>query len=382
MLEQVASKAACLKLNPGYLGQVREMRKGKTLFQKIEIVEPAELISESIKELPPISAAQHSAQPQKIAEEIVCKLVGVIEKAWDVDKFHIMFHSSGYDSRIISGILSKLRRKNGDSWIGNILFLCIQPEGQLFKEIMQLEEWKPSQYIVFHEDIPAVDYRAGLVDFTSCWKWANDAQPPVAAWGFAIETLMRNCVIPENCSNMQLISGSFGSETLDPKYTRKYTNFVDDLLQINYYHRYSAAFSALLHLYGDFIIPFVHADVLASAIKAQPITDIRHKILAEISPQLLNIKRYSGSLGYDDPYHFLSAKVRQDVETKYRNSWYAKNVCLLISRPPSTVFTQPWWSSYTAASLCENLIGNGSQIRSHSKIQHVTKLWTNRLDRM
>ena len=62
------------------------------------------------------------------------KLSYIIERDWDPDKFHLLFHSSGYDSRIFSSILMKLREKHGEGWIGKILFLCWEPEGALFEE--------------------------------------------------------------------------------------------------------------------------------------------------------------------------------------------------------------------------------------------------------
>lgn len=380
-LEELARSVGPLSLNPGYLGQVRRLRKGETLFQEIEIVKPIELIPQSIRSLLASKRGSVEYSQTELVKGIVDRLSNFIEKAWDTSKFHIMFHSSGYDSRIISGILSKLHQKHGDSWLGNILFLCFQPEGDLFKQIMQLEGWKPSQYVVFNEDSPATDYRVGLVDFTSCWKWTNDAQPPYALLGFDIESLIHNGTISEANNDMQLIPGSFGNETLEQKCTKRYKNFVDDFLQIYYYHRYSATFSAVSYLYGDFLMPFASADVLQIAIEASTIpVDIRELIIAELSPELLKLSRYSGPLGYDDPYHVLSSEVRHYIEREYHSSWYGQRVYPWLSPPPPTVFIQPWWSSYTAASLCEHLIHHGVQIRAPGKVHHAVKLWANNLD--
>jgi hypothetical protein len=376
LLEKVATNTDYVTLNPGYLGQVKEMRNSKTLFKEIEIIKPTELVPDSINSILFARASTFEPKPDKIAREIIYGLADSIEKGWNSSKFHIMFHSSGYDSRILSGILSELSKKNGESWLGKILFICHQPEGQLFEKIMEFEGWKPTQYIVYSKNSSPAEYRSGLLNFTSCWKWANDAQPPVSIVGHIVEELIHDGVI-NNESPIQLISGSYGSETLDPKYTINYNNFINDLLQIHYYHRYSAGFSSLLHFFGDFIMPFVSMDALLLALKAKPIHDIRQLILKEISPQLLEIERYSGPIRNHDPYRNLSLKSQQLIEKEYRNSWYVKHVCLSVVKPPSTTFTQQWWSSYTAASLCEHLINKKVPINTPWKIHHTLKLWKN-----
>jgi hypothetical protein len=125
-------------------------------------------------------------------------------------------------------------------------------------------------------------------------------------------------------------------------------------------------------------MPFASADVLQIAIEASTIPDdIRELIIAELSPELLKLSRYSGPLGYDDPYRVLSAEVRQSIEMGYHSSWYGQRVYPWLSPPPPTAFTQPWWSFYTAASLCEHLIHHGVQIRAPGKVHHVAKLLAN-----
>ena len=287
------------------------------------------------------------------------RLTETIESAWDSKMFHVIPHSSGYDSRIISGILTKLRKRNGDSWLGDLLFLCLQPEGELFKRIMRFEGWEPSQYVVFKEGDPATDYYRDLVDFQKCWRWANDATPPVASLGLAIETLRQNGIINEAESNIQVISGSFGNEVFEKKFN------VNNFLHKYYYHRYSAAFSPLL--YGGFLQPFLCSDILRIVTKNSTVVpNIRTLILSEISPHLLKLEKYNDSnnrLGVRNPYRKLSDATRKTVNKNYHNSWYARNVHPKVHQePPSIIFTQPWWSTYTAASLCEHLISHGIMI--------------------
>jgi hypothetical protein len=88
-----------------------------------------------------------------------------IVKLWNTDKKKVMLHSAGHDSRIISGILMELREEKGEDWIGELHFRCHQPEGDMFKIIMEREGWKPSQYSLW-EDFKGKDdhYNLGRIE--------------------------------------------------------------------------------------------------------------------------------------------------------------------------------------------------------------------------
>lgn len=73
---------------------------------------------------------------------------------WNPKERHLIFHSSGYDSRIISLTLAELRDEGFN--LGELHFRCHQPEGEVFKQIMQREGWEKHQYSVFKG--PEVDH--------------------------------------------------------------------------------------------------------------------------------------------------------------------------------------------------------------------------------
>lgn len=72
----------------------------------------------------------------------------------------LCLHSAGYDSRIISGILTELRQERGDDWIGDIHFRCHQPEERMFIEIMKMQGWREDQYSVWANS-PVDHYNIG-----------------------------------------------------------------------------------------------------------------------------------------------------------------------------------------------------------------------------
>ena len=100
-----------------------------------------------------------------IISDIKEALKGYIVKCWDSNKPKLFLHSAGYDSRIISGIITELREEKGEDWIGEIHFRCHQPEGDLFKQIMRAEGWRENQYSLW-EDVKGNDdhYNLGRLE--------------------------------------------------------------------------------------------------------------------------------------------------------------------------------------------------------------------------
>lgn len=98
-----------------------------------------------------------------ITPKLKAALKEYIVSQWNPNEKHLMFHSSGFDSRIVSGILAELRVEKGKDWIGDIHFRCHQPEGAMFERIMKAEGWDTTQYSNFcgpeydHYDIGRAD---------------------------------------------------------------------------------------------------------------------------------------------------------------------------------------------------------------------------------
>lgn len=69
-------------------------------------------------------------------------------KLWNPTKFHLITHSAGRDSRIISYVLAKLRDKMD---MGDFHFRCHGWEGEIFKQVMEEQGWHPSQYSVYKD---------------------------------------------------------------------------------------------------------------------------------------------------------------------------------------------------------------------------------------
>ena len=103
---------------------------------------------------------------------IIQAICDTLVELWEPGKTMVILHSSGYDSRILSGCIRKLQKERGDAWLGDVLFLCNRWEGKSFLEIMRLQGWKKSQYAVYDEGPDDEHYRISL-GFATHWYAVN-----------------------------------------------------------------------------------------------------------------------------------------------------------------------------------------------------------------
>ena len=130
-------------------------------------------------------------------------LCSIIKREWDSQKFHVILHSSGYDSRLISLAIRKLYRENGSNWLGKILFVEAGGEAELFKQIMQYEGWDESQYAICFKDNcnDPTEYFSDCFDFKTAYKKTNGVLSyPINIWWDTIDWLQNKGIIPDDNS--------------------------------------------------------------------------------------------------------------------------------------------------------------------------------------
>ncbi len=140
------------------------------------------------------------------AARIAKMLIGEIEKyfveLWDSNRFHLVFCSGGLDSRIMSLVLSRLRKKKGRRWLGDIHFRCHEPEGRLFNRAMAMQGWKPSEYSVYKEG------RFRGLDYFSIGKFNRD----VNAFHRPLAEFWDDLLTAKEERKTVLVTGSGGGE--------------------------------------------------------------------------------------------------------------------------------------------------------------------------
>ncbi len=369
LIADLALQRGRVTLNQAYSGRVEEIMQGDTIFKEITIAPP--VIPESIQNLIKYGSPSVKNDASKIAGAIA----SVIERRWDPKKFHVVMHSSGYDSRIVSKTIANLRDKYGNSWLGEVLFLCWEPEGPEFKEIMRFEGWGKEQYHVCYEGVQPDEYYADVLDFTNCWKYTNDAQPPLWVIGPAVKYLQKSGVITKPITETQLIAAGGGNECFKFSPER--------LIEIFYYSRWGETTNLIP--YSEQIRPFLSWDVIRlikcfysyprwrrmfprvlRLVKLNVPVNLRIKILDYLGPGLSKMRKAIDD-GPATPYRQLSPRLLNKCREDFTTSGYYQQF-ILPYKPdydrdmPKHLWTEDWWGEYAKASLCEYLVKNGVKI--------------------
>lgn len=129
-----------------------------------------------------------------------------VSRAWDTDKFNLIFHSSGFDSRLIGYFARREYKRRG----GRVLMVCIGDECKSFIDMMEYEGWYEDQYaVISHDDI----YR---FDFDNVWRHVNGG-----GWRFcasmyhsAFDYLMDNGCLPSSPDDISVWTGLGNNESV------------------------------------------------------------------------------------------------------------------------------------------------------------------------
>ena len=136
---ELARKQPHLSFNMNYLRRSYVSHPLETPFREIRIALPGDHhIDHPILQLQP--------QFDGTLQEFIIALKEGLKKyllRLDTSQKYLMLHSSGTDSRFISGTLAELRR---EGFVLDIHFRCHPPECEQFRYIMKKSGWEKSQY--------------------------------------------------------------------------------------------------------------------------------------------------------------------------------------------------------------------------------------------
>jgi len=148
----------------------------------------------------------------KHINKLLSVLIQNIENKWDSNKIHVLPHSSGYDSRLMSCAIKSLAKKNGTDWMGETYFICFQPEIKQFLDIMRYEGWLENHIITIKPDAPQLDYHAEGMKFENMMKIKYPHRFICRCFDFLL-----NREIDRLGGDIQLISGMWSDEVMEYK---------------------------------------------------------------------------------------------------------------------------------------------------------------------
>jgi len=336
-----------LALNPRYIAT--QDGGSNTLFEEIVAVPYEEVLPTLyLKALLQLKPNSNRVSLSTFIDTFIRTLTIYIEKVWQPNKFNVILHSGGWDSRILSAILRRIYMKR-EADFGKILFACYGEECSVLPEIMNIEGWSRNQYA----SIPRDDnYFSHHFNFQKAWWFLNGSSPyPVNDLFWTYKALSSQGKIPRDPRKIQFWSAVYFNEVFMYLHSVK-PNPVEFF--INRYYNFWATnlISGLPFVFAE---PVLNYKTLKCIVESQVdlSEDIRARIMLKISPELCKVPRKTNPIRIVIPQ-----KHRLKIETDYSTSWYGKNIQPDIKRDMRLIHS-PWWSAWSSASLVEYLIQKG-----------------------
>ena len=334
------------------------LRTYNTLFSEIEVVPWEETLSAAERELMQTPARVTKENYAEFGKHVAQVLEAVVEETWSPTKFHVVAHSSGEDSRLLSATIRKIYGRRGPSWLGNLLFYCAEWEYPTFLEVMRYEGWEPRHQAVYRKSVDPSYYWEEALDFKNVWKALNGPRGFIRnVYYYPIRAAQRAGVLPEDSDDIQLLTmrgvmlpAKLKSVGPLPKMAERWYSRCQE--------------SIIPEGVADVLFLPLSYDIIRTII-ASTHTEGMHwpdVALASLDPELLKFPNLNvGKNAFKEHAHRrIADKLFDKAKDDYRNSWYGQNVCpeaLEIATPYERYFA--WWSRWNAAAICEHLLEEG-----------------------
>lgn len=335
-----------LTLNRGY-----DLRKGETLFREVKVVPFPQTMNDreqKLAKVPPKSTPRLTRA--EFYDGYMAMLERAIEDLWAPDKFHLVLHSSGYDSRVFSLALKRVLARRGRRWLGQVLFACYGSEEPSFLKIMRQEEWREDEYVTLPDFTPCYEI---ALNFDTAWTWINvHCGAPGTLQENFIRVLRQRGQVPAT-ENVQLWYGFWGNPV--SSLPGRHNNFIKMARG-----QYVSDISLSIFDTDDVNDIFGHYDVIEYLIRAN-VDDggfVLHRDLpSHFDPAFGAIPRQNV---WDD-YPTVPPSVLARAVADYISSWYGRKV-----HPDKYRFVasrhRGWWGWWSRAALCEYLLKSGYEI--------------------
>lgn len=340
-------------------GGIKANIKGHTLFKEITTMPFKDAYPEQFAFLTCLNQDARHVKHTELLQIIFGLLCKSIYTTWNPSKPHMIPHSSGYDSRIISHIIKILHLTYGDNWLGEVKFICREPEGKLFENIMEYQGWSKDKFCVYHKNSMPGKYYTTLEDFNSLWKGHNG--PSMYPVSPIFEFLKH---LNYDNRSAQIYSGGYFNETF--LYGKGDIESIIKWFYNYYYYSFSAGWNSKHLDKHELFCPILDNDITRVLVecKSYPEWDysFRTRLLQSMDDNLFKLER--GTFGAPPPqnkYRVIDPNTCAMLEDNYRKSWYGKKIAP-EAKMSNDLWHNPWWFHVISASLCNYLINKGTKI--------------------
>ena len=273
-----------------------------------------------------------------------------IADAWRPDAFHLVLHSSGWDSRIISGSIKQLLEENGPEWLGRgLLFLSNRWEYKNFERIMQAQGWAEENYA--HYCVGDVDEHFSKFVY-DVWKYGPLPRPGNFFF-YLTDWAITEGLIPNN--GVQMFTGLWANEAWH-SFLHEPNHWMERVRK-SYGIHMIAAMPARVQ-WCEY--PLVSLPVLEIVRRtAKTYTDanvLREQVGKHACPEANQVK---GSRG-NDGGHPLSERLRKELGDRYKETEFGK---LMEWEVPLHSANSTQWGRWSSALLVDKLIAGGAHIK-------------------
>ena len=334
----------------------RFQQSNRTPFKEIKIVNLNDIVDQDYHDL---LATRHTVYEGRasLLSRIRSTLKDTIMCHWEPGGYHIMFHSSGLDSRCISWLIRELYHEHGPDWLGTIVFACSNWEGASFKAIMRYQGWEPHQYLVAYEGQRDY-YVSSLTDFSSAWEWSNGASPLAINlyWYPAIAAIEKG-LIPDDAP-VQAWTGRWGNTTLDYASTDAGAKNLDGIVR-----QFYKSTLCQRPVYGANAVCPYSAIALAKIVCESTI--VLGKRLRSLFAEYLDpgLAEFLNMASDGDRHRKISDWIIAQMRHDYKCSWYGQHIHPEAKPAHKTTEFQAFWYHWTLASFCGELRARGIAIR-------------------
>ena len=337
--------------------------KRNSLFKEIEVISLS--IPEFMRSLFKKRVRVKTIKPEVLASTLVDRITSFMENNWNTSKAHIMPHSSGYDSRLISVILKKLTDKNGVDWLGDLYFISWDPEVKGFKDIMAHEQWPEKHQIIITGK--GLDFYKDAVKFDNVGRYCSDVNRFIC---YCFDYIIYKAIEGLGVNDVQIISGLFSDEILRKEVSKARKDTIwNNLSHFMVHFLHDIHFEWSMY---DTLLPFMSFDVIDTILDYDlpKADDLKLMMIRSLDSALADLPNYR--FEYFDiirkegihPFYRLSKPVVKEMEASFKNSWYFKNVKNVVfpELVNGLVNDGIWLKEYTKAAICEYILNRGCMI--------------------
>lgn len=309
-----------------------------------------------------------------LAEMYIERIKTFISRYWKECKHHIMIHSGGYDSRIISKILFDYKGEIGNKEFGTIKLVCFKPELDSMEIVAKKIGWKNEDLILVGNTEKDLDYYRFLFkDLCILGKLLNEGNRTL----YTVVNTEEIKKLNYKQEDTFYIAGLYADELLSHN-IRKYkdlsffaaSHFADfsyECVGVSKFMFPNLSYD-ILKLFSDF-----HIQRNKTEPKKNMLSDeFKLVVLQKLDEDLVNIPnpRFSLSklyktVGYSED-QIISEETRSIIDNNIKKSWYYKNfkeeVDKFLPIPNWVHWQKGIFSLYGKISICEYLLSLGCSI--------------------